>query len=240
MKKFIGFIGLTFLISFLLVTSAHATFFPSQEVQVSCGAACSRETEVILIAANASSQADPYTDAEALFKEKKYDDVIRLLAGSTYTESTIFKLNLLLAKAQLEKCAILKANGDMSYKTLIHRPYEIGKRLNKINATHPEPYYIVAKSLLINDRNTRARKTIKKALYFSPHNAEYLVVLGDACYAQAETVVEKLGKDSSLANRLFSEAKDAYEKAIKNIGENAKEFRTDVEGKLKEVSEKMK
>jgi tetratricopeptide (TPR) repeat protein len=239
MKKLLGFTGLTFLISCLLVTSAHATFFPSQDVQVSCGAACSRETEIILIAANASSQADPYTEAEALLKEKKYDDVIRLLAGSTYTESTIFKLNLLLAKAQVEKCAILKANGDMSYKTLIHQPYEIGKRLNKINTTHPEPYYIVAKSLLINDRNTRARKTIKKALYFSPHNAEYLIVLGDACYAQGETV-EKLGKDSSLANRFFSEAKDAYEKAIKNMGENAEEFRTNVEGKLKQVSEKMR
>ena len=50
----------------------------------------------------------------------------------------------------------------------------------------------------------------------------------------------KLGKDSYLANRLFSEAKDAYEKAIKNLGENARELRTHVEGKLRKVSEKMK
>ena len=61
-------IGLTFLILFLSVTSAHATFFPTQDVQVSCAAACSRETHVILIAADASSQADLYSEAEALFK----------------------------------------------------------------------------------------------------------------------------------------------------------------------------
>ena len=157
-------IGLTFLILFLSVTSAHATFFPTQDVQVSCGAACSRETHVILIAADASSQADLYSEAKALFKEKKYDDVIKILGDSTYAGSTNFKLNLLLAKAQVEKCAILKAKGDISYKTLIHQPYEMGKRLHQINNIHPEPYYIVAKSLLINDRSTRARKTIRKAL----------------------------------------------------------------------------
>jgi tetratricopeptide (TPR) repeat protein len=232
-------IGLTFLISFFLVTSAYARFFPTQDVQVSSGTACSRETQVIMIAANASFQADLHSEAEALFKEKKYDDVIRLLADSMYAGSTNFEMNLLLAKAQVEQCAILKAKGDMSYKTLIHQPYEMGKRLHQINNIHPEPYYVVAKSLLINNRSTRARKTIKKALYFSPHNAEYLIVLGDACYAQAETVA-KLGKDSYLANRLFSEAKDAYEKAIKNLGENARELRTHVEAKLKKISEEMK
>jgi len=215
------------------VTSAYAIFFSKQCNQDPYEAKWTSKQENILIAANSSPQSNLYSRAEALFKEKKYDDVILLLAGPAYAEHTNLKINILLAKAQVEKCAILKAKGDDSYKILIHNPYEIGQRLHKLQA-HPEIYYIVAKSLLINNRIMRAIRNIKKALRLSPNNADYLIVLGDANYILAEQE-----EDSSQAIRLFSKAKDVYEKAIE-IKEGDEEFRTNVEKKTKNIEEKIK
>ncbi len=180
----------------------------------------------------AHSQADQYGQAEALFKEKRYDEVIRLLSDPASAEPGNFKLNTLLAKAQIEKCAILKTKGDKSYKTLVHQPYRKGRVLHKIDKTRPEPYYIVARSLLINNRPYKAERAIKKALYFSRANAEYFAVLGDAYKAQAEMNQDPYG--------LLSKAKDTYEKAIKATEEKAEEFRSIVEEKVNEVSEKLK
>lgn len=180
----------------------------------------------------AHSQADQYAQAESLFKDKRYDEVIRLLSDPASAEPGNFKLNILLAKAQIEKCAILKARGDKSYKTLVHQPYQKGRVLHKIDKTRPEPYYIVARSLLINNRPYKAERAIKKALYFSPANAEYFVVLGDAYKAQAE-----MKWDSEA---LLSKAKDTYEKALKATEEKTKELTSIVEEKVKEVSEKLK
>jgi tetratricopeptide (TPR) repeat protein len=180
----------------------------------------------------AHSQPDQYGQAESLFKDKRYDEVIRLLSEPANAEPGNFKLNILLAKAQIEKCAILKAKGDKSYKTLIHQPYQKGRMLHKIDKTRPEPYYLVARSLLINNRPYKAEKAIKKALYFSPANAEYFVVLGDTYKAQAEM--------SRNSDGLLSKAKDTYEKAMKATEEKAEEFRSIVEEKVNEVSEKLK
>ncbi len=182
------------------------------------------EQEIILASDNFSPRSDAYAQAEALFKEKKYDDVIRLLLGPDHVEPNDFRLNILLAKAQLEKCAILKEKQDVSYKTLIHEPYRIGRRLHKINKTHPEPYYIVAKSLLINNRARKAGKTIKKALRYSPNNAEYLVVLGDAWSLLDDP-------------RSFYRAKDAYGRAM-SLKKDDEEFRAKIEEKIRKLSEK--
>ena len=110
----------------------------------------------------AHSQADQYAQAESLFKDKRYDEVIRVLLEPASAEPGNFKLNILLAKAQIEKCARLKSKGDKSYKTLIYQPYQKGRMLHKIDKTRPEPYYIVARSLLINNRPYKAERAIKK------------------------------------------------------------------------------
>ncbi len=232
MKRFFWMFICLFFVSIFLVTSAYAIFCSKQGAQNPHETRWSSKQEPLLIAANSSPQSDIYAQAEALFKEKKYDDVIRLLAGPAYAEPTNFKINILLAKAQVEKCAILKAKGDESYKILIRQPYEIGQRLHKLQVC-PEIYYIVAKSLLINNRIYRARRPIKKALRLSPNNADYLIVLGDANYILAEHE-----EDSYEASLLFSEAKDVYEKAIE-IKKGDEEFRTNVEKKIKNIEEKI-
>lgn len=176
-------------------------------------------------------QSEVYSKAEELFNEKRYDDVIQTLTGPAYANPTNFKLNVLLAKAQLEKCAILKERGDPSYKILIHQPYETGKRLHELQV-HPELYYITAKSLLINNRPARAKKNIRKALYYSPNNPDYLLVLGDAYLA-----LSKFSKDDpDYEKRLLTKAKAAYERAV----EIKKEVESSVNIKLQQISEKLK
>ena len=217
--------------SILLVPSADAIFHATKDGDILYEAKWSGKKEPLLMAANSSDQSDTYAKAEALFKEKKYDEVIQLIAGLAYAEPNNTKANILLAKAQVEKCAILKAKGDKSYRTLIYQPYKTARRLHKLDKTNPELYYIVAKSLLINHRSQKSVRTTKKALYFAPDNPDYLVLLGDGCVALAEGQ-----QNSQQINNLLSLAQDAYEKAIV-FRKDDEEFKTNVEKKIKELSE---
>ena len=82
----------------------------------------------VLIAANYDSEIDVedlYNEARDLYAEKRYDDVIQLLSGPCYNNPTNIELNVLLAKAQTEKCAQLKEQGDNSYEMLVKKPYEV-------------------------------------------------------------------------------------------------------------------
>ena len=153
-----------------------------------------------------------------------------------YADPANFDVNILLARAQVEKCAILKEAGDPSYKVLIHQPYNTAQRLHRVKA-HQELYYIVAKSLLINNRTARAVKTVKKALRLSPGNADYLLVLGDA-YSQQAIFARKNNEDLYNSKRLFASAKGVYEEII-SLGSAAKELKTRVLEKLKKLLEEM-
>jgi hypothetical protein len=235
MKKLFSWLfGSLLFSSIFLVPSGNALFYAKEDVNNLYGAEAFGKKEPLSMAANDSDQSDTYAKAEALFKEKKYDDVIKLLAGLAYAEPNNPKPNILLAKAQVEKCAILKAKGDQSYKTLIYQPYKTARRLHKLDKTNPELYYIVAKSLLINQRVYKSVKTAKKALYFAPNNPDYLVLLADGYVALAESE-----QSPQRANDLLSLAKDAYEKAVV-FRKDDEGFKTDIEKKIKELSGKKK
>jgi tetratricopeptide (TPR) repeat protein len=223
-----------FFISIFAVPSADAIVSATQSPKNPWEKKYSGKRAPLLIAADPSAQQDLYARAEALYREKKYDEVIITLAGPAYADPSNFKLNVLLAKAQLEKCAILKAKGDKSYKALVKDPYMTGRRLHKIDKTRPEPYYIVAKALLINNRRDRSIRTIKKALYYSPNNSEYFIVLGDAYREMGE-----FEKGRGDEERFFRLAKDAYEKALK-FGKDIPGVSTTAEKKIDELSKKMK
>lgn len=223
-----------FLISILSVLSVHASASAKQSFENPYENKCSGKRAPLLIAADPSSQQDLYARAEELYKEKKYGEVIKLLYGPAYDNPSDFKINILLAKAQLEKCAALKANGDKSYRALVQEPYVTGRRLHKIDETRPEPYYIVAKALLINNRLDRSIRTIKKALYYSPNNPEYFIVLGDGY-----TVLGDHERQPGNKQRCFRMAKDAYEKALK-FGKDIPELNTTVGQRIDELSKKIK
>lgn len=223
-----------FLVSIFSVPSVYAIGSKKQSYKNSYENEWSGKRIPLLIASDPSGQQDLYARAEQLYKENKYSEVIKLLYGPAYDNPSDFRINILLAKAQLGQCAMLKANGDKSYKTLVQQPYVTGRRLHKINETRPEPYYIVAKALLINNKLDRSIRTIKKALYYSPDNPEYLIVLGDG-YAVLGDHEYRLGEKQ----RLFRIAKDAYEKALK-FGKDIPELNPVIEQRIDELSKKIK
>jgi hypothetical protein len=166
MKKLsFSFIWL-FLISIFSVPSVDAIGSARQSFSNLYENKYSAKPAPLWMAAEPSGQQDLYARAEELYKEKKYDEVIKILFGPAYDNPSDFRTNVLLAKAQLEKCAILKANGDKSYEELVQHPYVTGRRLHKIDETRPEPYYIVAKALLINNRPDREQRSMEKDRFF--------------------------------------------------------------------------
>ncbi len=191
----------------------------------------------MLIAANYDTQndlADLYDEARDLYAENRYDEVIQLLLGPCYQNPTNIELNVLLAKAQTEECARMKERGDKSYERLIRQPYETAVRLHKLTGMKPELFYISARCLLINNRPTRAKRSIRKALYFKPGDPEYLVTLGDITCALAERA--KRGGDQAMnAEDLYSNAKDTYQKALAAKRDD-EVFVKRIEEKLKNIS----
>jgi tetratricopeptide (TPR) repeat protein len=87
---------------------------------------------------------------------------------------------------------------------------------------------------LINHRRDKSIRTIKKALYFSPNNPEYFLVLGDAYHEMGENEKRRGEKE-----RFFGLAKNAYQNALK-FGKDIPGFNATVEQRIEELSKKMK
>ena len=221
------------LVSLLFSPSIQANPCGEDASQNLVGERGSGATRPLLIAAGDSDQSDVYEQAEAAFREKNYGEVIRLLSGPANAEPGNFKINILLAKAEVEECERLKGEGNPAWKTLVFNPYNRGRRLHAIDKTRPEPYCVVARALIINNRPDKALRVIRKGLYFAPNNPEYLMVMGDAYKAKAE----KERWSSSDVRRWLSDAEDAYKKALTAASEEAGELKEEIERRLRELSE---
>lgn len=172
----------------------------------------------------------PLEKGTRLFKQAEYDEAVRVLEKAASSDPYHFETNILLAKALLGKCEMLKHQGNDTYKILVHRPYQIGQRLYRTNPTRPEPYYLVAKSLVINNRPRKAGRTIKKAIYYAgpAHEdyAEYQVVLGDSWMGI-------MGDDP----RGYARAKKAYQMALSEKSGDPK-FVKKIETRLEKLEHK--
>lgn len=229
MKKFFRLLNIVpVFTAVILMSASFPGYCEEPEQQPPLLQPQSTEQPIVQPAAPPPPPADPLTRAQALFNEEKYDDVIRLLTGPAASNPGNFPLNILLARAQAEKCEDLKARGDKSYKSLVMNPYLTALRLYKIDPYRAEPYYVAAKCLVINKSPTRAVRSIKKALYFAPDTPEYLITLGDGCVLLGERDRERMQKD-----RLFSIARDAYQKAA--AGTDNEKLRAEAEMKLKKL-----
>jgi hypothetical protein len=125
-------------------------------------------------AAESDQRSDVYEQALTLYHQGLYDDAIKQLQGPSATDPYDEKINGLLARAYLDKCEMLKKIGDKNYRYYIKSPYVIGIRLLKAKPTQPEPYYLVAKSLLLNNRPLKASRSIEKAIYYAgPQHKNY-------------------------------------------------------------------
>lgn len=137
---------------------------------IKCGAKLPAQTEV-----------DNYTKACNLYEAEEYDQVITLVGDYCNQNPVDYKFNTILAKAYLEKCEIMKENGNKKYEDLVLIPWNIGKRLYSVSHS-PESLYICAKAQNINGRPTRAKKYIKKIMDESDPskpNFDYYILYAD-------------------------------------------------------------
>jgi len=152
--------------------------------------------------------------AGQLLADGKYDRAIRLLESAGSQNPRQFDLEVMLARALLAK----SASGGSTSKDLAKRPYEIGRRLNRIDPYRPEPYFIVGRALLIYGRAGKAGKMAEKAIYYArgTHEdlAEYWMLLGDACmqrmyYSKARKAYETGSAEAAARNQhhLFEQFK---------------------------------
>jgi hypothetical protein len=155
-----------------------------------------------------------YSKAKRLYENRKYDEVIGLLSDPASSRDD-YDSDMLLARAQLKKCALLKKRGDESYKTLVQEPYRIGLKYRRVNPTLHEPYYITALSLLINDRPSRAINSIRRAINLSPGNGEYFLLRGDAFH-----VILGREKDPRMREEFYTKGRMAYDSALELAGGN--------------------
>jgi hypothetical protein len=183
--------------------------------------------------AQENPSASPHAEAAALIAQKEYDQAIRLLNGPAANDPYQFEPNWLLATALLEKCEQMKDVGDPGYRHLVKRPYEIGLRLYKAQPSRPEPYYLIARSLTINDRPRKAGNWILKAVHFSSpqhtHYADFQMVLGDSWTGQMV-----LGDP-----RGYTRANAAYHMA-RDLRKNDPDFVERIERRLDYLSQKRK
>lgn len=164
---------------FMIAMPAYAVFCPY------CGADNPEDANFCLKCGSKianSMVGDKYTQACNLYENEEYDEVISLIGDYCNENPTNMKYNLILAKAYLEKCEIMKENGDKKYKDVIMIPFNIGKRLYSFSQS-PDTLYIFAKAFVINGRASRGKKYIKKAINQSTSskpNIDYYFVLADA------------------------------------------------------------
>ena len=160
---------------------------------------------------NSKDTRELFEKGTALLEKGEYDAVIHMVQELALSNPLDLIINWLLASAQLEKCELMKINHDANYKYLVMQPYEIGLRLLRPFSSRPEPYYLIARSLTLNDRPRKAYDYIKKALELSPPEhrwyAEFLMVLGDSFSGQLKKAGMARGaKDQDF----YVEAMEAY------------------------------
>lgn len=181
----------------------------------------------------ADQSAGPYEQAQKLYQQGQYDQAIKLLEGPSAGAPYDLKVNALMARAILSKCEELKKSKDKNYRYYIKRPYVIGIRLLKAHPSLPEPYYLAAKSLLINNRPNKAAKFMKKAIYFAgpQHESypEYMMTQGD-CWTALMIKGDMRG---------FGYAKKSYQQALAAAKGNAA-FAAQINARLQYLEEKYK
>jgi len=203
------FILLNIVITVVLVfsVSAHAIFC------IKCGANNPDDSAYCISCGEKLQRLEKsiYDKACYLFSQEEYDQVISILVGYCESNQEDKKSELLLAKAYLEKCGMLKEEGDQTYKFLVMKSHEIGKKIILPRDQYlSEGLYICGRSFYINDRPERAARYIKKAIKLlkSPP-VEYFIALGDVQFVLAKN------DDSMEAESInYLAAKKTYKRVI--------------------------
>lgn len=155
-----------------------------------------------------------YKEASELVEQEKFDEAISLLRQYCIQNKEDTQAAIILAKAYLGKCDLLKMNGDEQYKSLVLKPFEIGKSIVTRHSYLSNPKYfaegcyIISYSFMINNRQFKSERYIKKAIKISPSPADqsrYYLMWGTAA------AISSLENNDDIR---FKKAKKHLEKVI--------------------------
>ncbi len=209
MKRKLMLLNVIVAVVLIFATSAYAIFCQK------CGAN-NPDDSIYCIKCGAKLQhlekGNIYSKACDLFGQEEYDQAISTLAGYCASNPEDIKSKILLAKAYLGKCALLKEQDNKQYKTLVYKPFEIGKQIIVPRDQYlSEGLYICGWSFLINHRSIKAARYIKKAIKLSKAPpAEYFIALGDSQFTMAKNE-DPTGEDEDFN---YIAAKKTYKRVI--------------------------
>lgn len=103
------------------------------------------------------------------------------MVNNSFGEEGDFKTRLAGAKELVDRVATLKEQNDPSWKTGVEVAYNTLRRLNIENSASPEVYLLLARCYYYNNRPSKAKKAIEKALFFNPTYREVFIFKGDMC-----------------------------------------------------------
>jgi tetratricopeptide (TPR) repeat protein len=174
------------ILSFLFTSSVFAIFCPQ------CGTLNASNAVVckycVAKLPDLPDTVNTLSQAQSFFEQENYDKTITILE-SYCDKNRDYKADVLLAKAYLAKCDILKEEGGSQYMLLAVKALHIGQDLMKISDYQyfPDALYICARYFYFNNSNFKAERYIKKAIKLSSQpSADYFFALGDIYVAKGK------------------------------------------------------
>jgi len=159
-------------------------------------------------------------DAVSRYKEGRLDEAVaafdKLLAEKRGDDG----LKILRAKVILEQARRMKEEKDTAYKGRVVGAYAALKPLVSRNADNPDWYYAMAKAFWLNDRASKARKAIAKALYYRPDFPEARILLGDLAFDEGLDAPPPpfSGPSVNPMEEFAAKASAEYERALQSQG----------------------
>jgi len=159
-------------------------------------------------------------DAVFRYREGRLDEAVasfdKLLAEKPGDDG----LKIWRATVILEQARQMKDGKSQYYKERVVAAYAALKPLATRNADNPDWYYAVAKAFWLNDRASKARKSIAKALYCRPDFPEAYILLGDLAFDEGLNAPppDLTGPPVNPGEEFAAKASAEYERALKVKG----------------------
>lgn len=135
------------------------------------------------------------------------------MVNNSFGEEGDFKTRLATAKELVDKVATLKEQNDPSWETGVEIAYNTLRRLNIESPASPEVYLLLARCYYYNNRTSKAKKSIEKALFFNSAYLEAFIFEGDM-YSEEAKKNTGFGAGEEAAYNFRKKAQKAYEAAL--------------------------
>lgn len=158
--------------------------------------------------------------ARILLLNERIEEAKKIFEELSQTNGSDFEVRRGIIDTTIEEARILKS-GDMDgWKNKVYTAFTELENIYRTNATSPEIFLAFAKCYWINNRTSKAEKSLKKAFYYSPNYSEAYIFRGDMYLAEAKkikasSVFDNYESDNNIKmRRMINRAKSSYESAI--------------------------